>query len=66
MRQLRSDLSEQQFNTWIRPLEAEVLDHGLRLTAPNRFIKEWIPLEDYYFKEENIKVLADVILENLW
>lgn len=30
----------------------------------NRFIKEWIPLENHYFKEENIEKIADIILEN--
>jgi chromosomal replication initiator protein len=42
VRQLRADLSEQQFNTWIRPLQA-VEDAGrLRLLAPNRFVVDWV------------------------
>jgi len=40
--QLRSDLSEQQFNTWIRPLQAIEDDVTLRLLAPNRFVVDWI------------------------
>ena len=40
--QLESEMPEQQFNTWIRPLQA-VEDSGvLRLLAPNRFVVEWI------------------------
>jgi chromosomal replication initiator protein len=35
-------MPEQQFNTWIRPLQA-IEDSGvLRLLAPNRFVVEWV------------------------
>ena len=40
--QLRSDLSEQQFNTWIRPLQAIEEDSTLKLLAPNRFVVDWV------------------------
>ena len=40
--QLEAELPEQQFNTWIRPLQA-VEDGGtLRLLAPNRFVVDWV------------------------
>lgn len=39
---LERELSPQQFNTWIRPLHAVSDDQGLRLLAPNRFVKDWI------------------------
>ncbi|MDH3977008.1 MAG: chromosomal replication initiator protein DnaA [Gammaproteobacteria bacterium] len=42
VRQLRSDLSEQQFNTWIRPLQAIEDQSTLRLLAPNRFVVDWV------------------------
>ena len=42
VRQLRSDLSEQQFNTWIRPLQVVEDELTLRLLAPNRFVVDWI------------------------
>ncbi len=42
VRQLRSDLSEQQFNTWIRPLQAIEDDVAIRLLAPNRFVVDWV------------------------
>jgi len=42
VRQLRSDLSEQQFNTWIRPLQAVEDQLTLKLLAPNRFVVDWI------------------------
>ena len=34
---LKSELPSQQFNTWIRPLQAEFSSNELRLYAPNRF-----------------------------
>ncbi len=42
VRQLRSDLPEQQFNTWIRPLQAIEDGQTLRLLAPNQFVVNWI------------------------
>jgi chromosomal replication initiator protein len=42
VRQLRSDLSEQQFNTWIRPLQAVEDKLSLRLLAPNHFVVDWV------------------------
>jgi len=42
VRQLRSDLSEQQFNTWIRPLQVIEDDLTLKLLAPNQFVIDWI------------------------
>jgi chromosomal replication initiator protein len=42
IRVLQAELPEQQFNTWIRPLQA-VDDEGvLRLLAPNRFVIDWV------------------------
>ncbi|MDQ1302881.1 MAG: chromosomal replication initiator protein [Pseudomonadota bacterium] len=42
LQQLRSDLSEQQFNTWIRPLQAIEDQQQIRLLAPNRFVVDWV------------------------
>ena len=36
------ELSTQQFNTWIKPLNAEVEGNALRLVAPNRFVMQWV------------------------
>jgi chromosomal replication initiator protein len=38
----QQELSSQQFNTWIKPLQCEVIDDGLRLFAPNRFVQQWV------------------------
>lgn len=40
--QLEDELSAQQFNTWIRPLQAVEERHVLRLLAPNRFVHDWV------------------------
>lgn len=48
IRILQSEIPEQQFNTWIRPLQA-VEDGGvLRLLAPNRFVVDW--LQQHYIE----------------
>ncbi len=39
---LEQELSAQQFNTWIRPLQAVKEEHTLRLLAPNRFVMDWV------------------------
>ncbi|MFC1680251.1 chromosomal replication initiator protein DnaA [Pseudomonadota bacterium] len=39
---LEDELPEQQFNTWIRPLQATENDHELKLHAPNRFVQDWV------------------------
>ncbi|MBX2849695.1 MAG: ATP-binding protein, partial [Acidiferrobacterales bacterium] len=41
--QLRGELPEQQFNTWIRPLRLDDnSDSELTLIAPNRFVLDWV------------------------
>jgi len=39
---LEDELPEQQFNTWVRPLQAVEEPGRLRLMAPNRFVVEWV------------------------
>lgn len=39
---LESEFPSQQFNTWIRPLQAEIAEGKLVLLAPNRFVLDWI------------------------
>jgi chromosomal replication initiator protein len=39
---LQEEIPVQQFNTWIRPLQASVDDSQLRLIAPNRFICDFV------------------------
>jgi chromosomal replication initiator protein len=39
---LETELTTQQFNTWIRPLQAIEGASTLRLLAPNRFVLDWV------------------------
>jgi chromosomal replication initiator protein len=42
VRDLQAELPEQEFNTWIRPLQAVEDARVLRLLAPNRFVVDWL------------------------
>ncbi|MDH4258967.1 MAG: chromosomal replication initiator protein DnaA [Gammaproteobacteria bacterium] len=44
LRQLENEVPEQQFSTWVRPLQAVERDGALVLLAPNRFVVSWIEL----------------------
>jgi chromosomal replication initiator protein len=48
IRDLQAELPEQQFNTWIRPLQAVEDDGRLKLLAPNRFVVDW--LQEHYIQ----------------
>jgi len=39
---LEEELPAQQFNTWIRPLQAKQAGGALQLLAPNRFVVDWV------------------------
>lgn len=39
---LQDELSSQQFNTWIRPLQARADDNRVRILAPNRYVKNQV------------------------
>jgi chromosomal replication initiator protein len=54
-RALKAELAEQEFNTWIRPLQAVEDERVLRLLAPNRFVVNWV--EKHYL--EKIRELLD-------
>ncbi|MES2663054.1 MAG: chromosomal replication initiator protein DnaA [Pseudomonadota bacterium] len=41
-RHLQEELSAQQFNTWIMPLQVEIRGEQLVLFAPNRFVLDWV------------------------
>ena len=51
---LQLELPEQQFNTWIRPLQPEDVEGGLCLLAPNKFVLDWVRQKFF----ERIKVLV--------
>ncbi len=54
LHRLETELSSQQFNTWIRPLQVVENDEGLRLYAPNRFVLDWI-------NEQYLKRITEIL-----
>lgn len=40
--ELEAELSEQQLNTWLRPLQSVEQQRALQLLAPNRFVRDWV------------------------
>jgi len=42
LQRLEQELSDQQLNTWIRPLQTEESQDQLNLFAPNSFVKDWV------------------------
>jgi chromosomal replication initiator protein len=45
---LKEDLTSEEFNTWILPLQAQDEGGCMRLYAPNRFVKDWV--QEHYEK----------------
>ena len=39
---LQEEFPSQQFNTWLRPLQATIRNKNLILLAPNRFVIDWV------------------------
>lgn len=56
---LERELSEQQFNTWILPLHAELNDNQLTLLAPNRFVMDWVKKNFFQRICELVEALDD-------
>ena len=58
LNRFEQELSAQQFNTWIKPLQAELIktnlgDNALRIVAPNKFVQQWVK-ERFLTKIETI------------
>ena len=49
----RNNFDEQQFNTWVRPLQAVTKDKVIRIKAPNQYAVDWANehLSDYLIKK---------------
>tara|TARA_B110000240_G_scaffold67645_1_gene77078 strand:- start:192 stop:1505 length:1314 start_codon:yes stop_codon:yes gene_type:complete len=50
---LQSNFDEQQFNTWVRPLQAITENNIIKITAPNQYAVDWAykNLSDYFLKK---------------
>lgn len=59
---LQEEYPAQQFNTWLRPLQAEVEENTLILLAPNRFVVDWVKKHFYArIKELVMQISSDTI-----
>jgi chromosomal replication initiator protein len=56
---LESELPGQQFNTWVRPLQAIDTEGQLRLLAPNRYVIEWLSQNSLPRIKELVSTFAD-------
>lgn len=62
------ELSAQQFNTWIKPLNTEIEGNALRLLAPNRFVMQWVKerflkkIEQVAHELELVNIQIDLVL----
>ncbi len=71
---LEDELPPQQFNTWIRPLQAVEESSQLRLLAPNRFVMDWVKQKFLKRVDElvanlssqNVNVLLEVGSDERW
>ena len=57
LRSLMHELPTQQYNTWIRPLIASSRNQQLILSAPNRFVRDWV--KDKYLQRIQ-EILSDL------
>ena len=50
--ELQGNFDEQQFNTWVRPLQAITQDKNICITAPNQYAVDWANenLRDFFIK----------------
>jgi chromosomal replication initiator protein len=56
---LESELPEQQFNTWVRPLQAIQGVGELKLLAPNRYVIEWLGQNSLPRIKELVRAFAE-------
>ena len=57
LQRLEQELSDQQLNTWIRPLQVREEGSQLTLLAPNRFVLDWVR---QHFLEHILSILREV------
>lgn len=62
LRRFEKELSTQQFNTWIKPLEMEIGEGAIRLLAPNKFVQQWVK-DKFWTKIE--AVAAELLPNNI-
>ncbi|MCO6545244.1 MAG: chromosomal replication initiator protein DnaA [Gilliamella sp.] len=67
--QLQEEIPTTEFNLWIRPLQAEMVDNKLYIYAPNRFVLDWVrnkylttisQLLNKLFSDDSLKLFLEV------
>ena len=59
LRSLEAELPEPQFNTYVRPLQAQEKDGLLQVFAPNRYVVDWIRVELLARIEAHLAEISD-------
>ena len=59
LERLEQDFADQEFNTWIRPLQARERNGALELCAPNPFVQEWVENNAVGRIRETVERLSD-------
>ena len=62
---LEEEYPAQQFNTWLRPLQAEFQDTNLVLLAPNRFVVDWVKKHFYDRISELVVQVAGELISSV-
>ncbi len=57
LQRLEQELTDQQLNTWIRPLQVIEENNQIKLLAPNRFVQDWVKQN---FQEKIQAILLDI------
>jgi chromosomal replication initiator protein len=57
LQRLEQELSDQQLNTWIRPLQIIEENNRIKLLAPNRFVQDWVKQN---FQDKIQTILSDL------
>lgn len=62
---LEEEYPAQQFNTWLRPLQAEFQDDSVILFAPNRFVVDWVRKHFFERIQEVISLVAGDLVKSV-
>lgn len=62
LQRLEQKLSDQQLNTWIRPLQIKEDESAITLLAPNRFVLDWVKQN---FQEQIQAILLEIGANNI-
>ena len=62
---LEEEYPAQQFNTWLRPLQAEFQDDSVILFAPNRFVVDWVRKHFFERIQEIISQVAGDLVKSV-